>query len=178
MKKMIAIVVLMVCILISKEQANAGDCWSKYWAPNKGLADVSRWAAKNYFIWYSKPSFAVGSTYEHETKIFDKGFAWYNWGGYWITNLPSAYLDFGDWLDKDEFTIGSYDAELIQANRWYLTHIDLLPQDAGHDSAKVLIGSDLGYQWPTWCKRVWCVESIDWCSPIVFTAPAQTWWYK
>lgn len=163
----------MLFVVISKKQANA--C---HWAPNKGLVDISQWAAINYFLWYNQPNWQEYSktpTYEQETRITEKSFASYN--GYWASTLPKPYLDVGNNFDKeDNFTVGSLDAELIKSNTWYSTSIATRPDIAGKSST-VKLFSQLGYH-PWWCENAWCSAGQYWCNLAEFTAPARIWWQK
>ena len=178
MKRIFIVAVILVIFsgMISKEGADA--C---HWAPNKGLADISQWAAINYFLWYNQPNWQEYSkrpTYEQETRIADKSFASYSWyNGYWVSTLPTNYFDVGNSCDaEDNFTVGSLDAELIKNNTWYYTSISLRPDIAGRSSTVKLFGQLGNHPW--WCENAWCSAGQYWCNLAEFTAPARIWWQK
>lgn len=173
---------LFIALMGAVNPVLAADCWKKYWAPNKGLADISQWATINNFIWYNKPFYGTEATYEHETKTDVK--YWAEGTGYWNSTLPNAYLDDprGNFFDSEaSFTVGTLSAEKIQTNTWYYTSIALRP--IIQSSAIVRIAGEKGLhlkgcEYPPLCQNTICFFCRDRCVAAEFTAPARIWWQK
>lgn len=148
------------------------------WTPYGGETDVNREYSYNRMIWNDTSGFGSTGTYEHETIVYNAGFARPASGGYWSSNLPHAYKDtrFGDNIDN--FTVGSASAINIQRYSWYYTYYDLQPENPNVTSSTVRINGQRGHRWPSWCYSTWCIYADETYGLVQFTAPAGLSWYR
>jgi hypothetical protein len=93
------------------------------WAPNKGAARVSRTLAFQTFYFSSVKGFTSTTSYSHRTEIWNPTFA--NYGYYWASNMPEAFLDMAFGLSVDVFGVGSTSPVSFQRNFEYFTHVAL-----------------------------------------------------
>lgn len=140
------------------------------WAPYKGASAVERDYLFNLFYFNDVSGFDYINTYEHETQVYSKDYA--DYGGYWSSDLPSAYKD-TQILDKlDNFTVGSSRADDIKTSRDYFCYMTLSPQT--NISPDVRIKGQLGYRFPWWCDSTWCIYPKDTTGTMaIFKAPSN-----
>lgn len=96
------------------------------WAPNRGTSRVSRSAIFQTFSFNSLKGFTSTTSYEHLAEIWDSRFA--NYGYYWASNMPEAFLDllFFPSVGVDMFAVGSTAPASFQRNFEYYSHIALV----------------------------------------------------
>lgn len=130
---------------------------AQMWAPYGGSSEVNKSYTYQRFVFNSVSAFwPSDATYEHETHIWDKSYA--NKTGYWVTNLPYAYLDCGNQTDSvDNFAVGSYLANQIRPYVWYYTYIGLTGQSSSSSTVTVFAQRGQRYGWNCWL--VWSRES-------------------
>ncbi len=146
------------------------------WAPYGGTSKVTQGISYQTFYFNNVSGYGLDATYEHETQVYDKNFA--NYGGYWSSNLPTAYYDtpFSDSIDI--FTVGSAQASNLQTYTMYFTTMSLTAGSS--PSATVRIKGQKGYRFPFSCYSTWCIfASATTGSMTTFTAPVQgiSWQY-
>lgn len=100
------------------------------WSPVGGESDVQKEYTYQRMYWADTSGFGSIGTYEHETIVYNPGFANPASGGYWASNLPRAYKDTQFRDSTENFTVGSAAASSISRHTWYYTYYDLSPQDA------------------------------------------------
>ena len=94
------------------------------WAPVSGYSSVDQSKTYNRFLFSGVAGqYGADDTYEHETQVYNNDFADYD--GYWSSNLPVGYLDTPFQDDIDNFTIGSANAEVLEADKNYYTYMAL-----------------------------------------------------
>jgi len=127
--------------------------WHERWAPYGGYSVITRNYTYQRFIFNNVSDYSYNRTYEHETQIYDRNYA--NYGGYWSSNLPTAYKDtqYGDNIDN--FTVGTSRARNLVAYWWYYTYMSLSPQSSS--TALCRIKGQIGHRWPTECYSTWCI---------------------
>jgi len=148
------------------------------WAPAGGESDVQKEYSYQRMWWTDTSGFGGSGTYEHETIVYNAGFANPANGGYWSSNLPRAYKDtqFAD--TTENFTVGSAAASSIATYVWYYTYYDLQPQSSSVPTSSVRINAQRGHRWPSWCYSTWCVWADESYGLVVFTAPAGLSWVR
>ncbi|MFH1046907.1 MAG: hypothetical protein V1738_01270 [Patescibacteria group bacterium] len=152
------------------------------WAPSRGSSDITRGWTYQTFSFNNIAAFDSAKTYEHETQIYDTGFA--NYSGYWSSSLPSAYID-TRFLDSvtspgvENFTVGTSRASLLRANTLYYTYIGLRTDIASHASADIRIKGQLGNRRPATCYSTWCIFAQATSGTIVryFAPGVRSWTY-
>lgn len=139
----------------SSDRIRAESTSHESWAPYLGYSDVNQSYIQQTFYFNKVSDFDSRSTYECETQIYDPNFA--NWGGYWSSNMPRAYLDtrFGDRPDIDNFTIGSAQASSFNTSTAYFAYMTLKAQTS--KTAQVRVKGQKGHRTPSWCYSTWCI---------------------
>lgn len=131
--------------------------WHERWAPYGGYSAITRNYTYQRFIFNNVSDYTYNRTYEHETQIYDRNYA--NYGGYWSSNMPSAYKDTPFLDGVDNFTVGTSRARNLVAYWWYYTYMSLSPQSS--PTALCHIRGQIGHRWPTECYSTWCIWSDD-----------------
>ena len=164
--------ILVVCLLIGLAASPVFAVSYAAWAPYKGISEINREYSFQQMIWDNVTGFNSGSTYEHETIIYNATFA--DASSYWSSNLPLSYKDtrFSDSPFTDNFAIGSSSAINIVRGAWYYTYYDLRPTIFSTTSSSVLINGQLGHRSPSWCyQNTWCVFGDETLGLERLTAP-------
>lgn len=142
------------------------------WTPHKGSSEITREYTFQQMIWDNVSGFNSGSTYEHETIIYNATFS--DASSYWSSNLPLQYKDtrFSDSPFIDNFAIGSSSAVNIFRGTWYYTYYDLHPTIFSTTGSSILINGQLGHRSPSWCyQNTWCVYGDETWGLERLTAP-------
>ncbi|PZM83798.1 hypothetical protein DLH72_03340 [Candidatus Gracilibacteria bacterium] len=92
------------------------------WEPAYGYSEVNQNGTTQTFQFNDVSGFLEELTYEHEIHICSRDYASY--GGYWYSNLPSAYLD-NTWFDGDNFlpVVGTSSAKDLKFDKVYNTYV-------------------------------------------------------
>lgn len=133
---------------------------SLMWAPYGGTSEVNKSYSYQRFIFNDLSKLGSGmATYEHETHIWDKSYA--NQTGYWVSNMPNAYLDCGNNDSVDNFAVGTFTANQLRTYTWYYAYIGLVGQSSA--SSTVSIWAQRGTRWGWSC---WYVTSNEHAGPL------------
>lgn len=153
----------------------------KNWVPRSGTSQVTQTYTYNSFTFPNVSGFSSFNgimTYEHETQVYDNGYANYN--NYWSSNMPSAYYDTPLADTIDTFTVGTSNAASLKSNTQYWTYMALVPGNVS--SANVIIKGQLGHRSPSWCYSTWCIFADMTTKRLVsYTAPVyvkKSWTYN
>lgn len=146
----------------------------KAWAPTAGQAEVTRYSTTATFYFSKLTDYDAKTTFAAETLISDSKFA--NWGGYWATNLPYAFVDapLSDGPAGDSFKIGTAKGTAMRKNTSYFTYMSLYPQTAA--TATVTVRALKGDRKPQNCFLVWCVKHNAKAQLTTFPAPGGAKW--
>ncbi len=128
----------------------------KNWVPRSGTSQVTQTYTYNSFVFPNVSGFSSFNgllTYEHETQVYDNGYANYN--NYWSSNMPNSYYDTPFYDKIDTFTIGTSTASSLRSNTQYWTYMALVLGNVS--SANVIIKGQLGHRSPSWCYSTWCI---------------------
>lgn len=153
----------------------------KYWVPRSGISKVTQYSTYNSFVFSNVSGFSSFGgvlTYEHETQIYDNGYA--NYDNYWSSNMPNAYYDTPLSDSIDTFTIGTSTASSLKSGIQYWTFMSLVQGNVSN--AKVIIKGQLGHRSPSWCYSTWCIfADMTTKGLISYTAPIssnKSWTYN
>lgn len=140
-----------------KTQVQPNSLYHQSWAPYGGTSEVNKSYSYQRFIFNNVNAIlASDATYEHEVHIWDKGYV--NRTGYWVTNLPNAYLDCGNQTDSvDNFAVGTFTANQIRPYVWYYTYMGFYGQSASTSTVSVYAQRGQRYAWNCW--YVWSRET-------------------
>lgn len=148
------------------------------WSPVGGESDVQKEYTYQRMYWNDILGFGSNGTYEHETIVYNSGFAKPASGGYWASNLPRAYKDTQFKDSTENFTVGSAAASSIATYTWYYTYYDLSPENASVATTDIRINGQRGHRYPSWCYSTWCVWGDESWGLVTFRAPAGLSWYR
>lgn len=148
------------------------------WTPYRGTTDLQKDYIYNWFVFNNTSAFGSASTYEHETIVYNKGFASLPLWAWSNSNLPRSYkecLEQDD--DYDKFAMGTLQATDIRKEVWYYTFQDISPENAPSSNAQ--INGQIGHRSPSWMYACWFVYGDTECQFMKqFTAPKYFPWSR